>query len=517
MKRLQVTDALLADIFADDKSVERVSSYLSGVRNGKSVDIRTGLFEDADRISIAKDWLSHLDPQLPDEIMQLELEQMEKIGPLSIQLPYLDRVDTITSYFSKPNSSINGKVLTEAVNRVLQSFPRLHTLTPISLSRASTLMQSSTNSGVPYFKKRKLTRDEDLTLAIHKRWMTSDSMAILGWRGQSSGTQIPKQRVVWMFPQSLNISEAAYFQPIFTLLSNFGQPMGAWISMDEVDTRITRLMDHSRSLGVNSVSTDFSGYDQHLWRGQLQDFAYKIMIALYQQQYRDDISELFIKASNIPLLTPNEIFMGDHGEPSGSNLTNLRDTLINWVVNQYVAIEFGTNLGEFSQFQGDDAVVYHHNQIPTEQLVEAYSSLGLSINLDKQVVGSVVHYLQRLHTRNWKVGGKYVGIYPTMRALNSLMGMERWHNDWNASMASLRALMILENCKHHPQFNQFIDFVMAGDKLALGRNLSGGINSLIGEHNISNAKGIAGFINTFNGPKLDGIRSFEVVKYIMRN
>ena len=500
MKRLEVTDKLLADVFADEASVNRVSSYLSGVKSGKSLDIRTGLFEDRDRLSIAKDWLSILDPSLPDEIMELELKQMEKIGPLSIQLPYSERVDTITSYYHKPSSTLSGKVITEAINRVLQSFPRLHVLTPISLPRAGSLMQPSTNSGVPYFSKRRLTRDDDLALAIHKRWITSDSMAILGWRGQSSGGPVPKQRVVWMFPQSLNISEAAYFQPLFKLITNFGQPVGAWISMDEVDTRITRLMDHTRSLGVNSVSTDFSGYDQHIWRGQLQDFAYKIMIALYQHSFADEIAELFIKASNIPLLTPTEVFMGEHGEPSGSNLTNMRDTLVNWAVNHYIAAEFGTYLGEFSQFQGDDAVIYHHDQIPIKELMDAYTSIGLEVNIDKQVVGNYVYYLQRIHTINWKIGDKYVGVYPTMRALNSLMGMERWHNDWNASMASLRALMILENCKHHPQFHEFIEFVMAGDKLRLGLNLSGGIDGLIGKHNIDNAKGIAGFVTSFNAP-----------------
>lgn len=68
-----------------------------------------------------------------------------------------------------------------------------------------------------------------------------------------------------------------------------------------------------------------------------------------------------------------------------------------------------------------------------------------------------------------------VGVYSTCRALNKLLSQERFFNasKWNQEMVVLRSLSIIENCKWHPCFHEFINFVLKGDKTRLGLNIPG--------------------------------------------
>ena len=125
-------------------------------------------------------------------------------------------------------------------------------------------------------------------------------------------------------------------------------------------------------------------------------------------------------------------------------------------------------------------------------------------------------YLQRYYHRDVKGG-----MYPTYRALNSLMGQERFfdEDEWGPDMVILRGIMILENAKNSPLFTDLVTFVMDGDKYRLGAAWPGGIDSLLFESNvIQKAESIAGFVPSYNQEdRLRGLRNFETYKFIKEN
>lgn len=491
--------------YAVEESRNGLSSYLHKVKMGSQLDIRTPFWNEAPRNEIAKQWGEILYATCQyDEIITLEAKNETKIGPISVQLPYSQRKDDIASYFTKVNTNIDKPALERAIRRVKNKFTRSNVLRPLNLENAADLMQSSTNSGIPYFRKRKTVREYDLAIARSRNYHAIP--AILGWRGQASGTEIPKQRVVWMFPQSVNIVEMSYFQPMFDAMKETFREVAAWKSMDAVDTAITEMIRYHEGM---IFSIDFSGYDQTI-QAELREAALQVMLYAFQKQYHKDLSELFYLSGEIPLLCPDELWFGQHGEPSGSNFTNMRDTIVNIIANYYVAERSGLNLSPLTQFQGDDGVVAFDGYIEVEALTAMYAELGLKANATKQLVSlNEVSYLQRLHFAKYIKDGLNPGVYPTMRALNSLVGMERFHQDWDEKMFVIRAIMILENCKHHPQFTKFIDFVVEGDKFQLGMKLPGGISSIF--KSLDKAKTIPGFVSTYNSPKLTGIRELSLI------
>ncbi len=73
-----------------------------------------------------------------------------------------------------------------------------------------------------------------------------------------------------------------------------------------------------------------------------------------------------------------------------------------------------------------------------------------------------------------------LGVYSTARALGRLLGQERYHDPekWSPEMVTLRAWSIIENTSNHPLFEDFVDFVLKGDKLELGLNIPGFFENL---------------------------------------
>ena len=139
---------------------------------------------------------------------------------------------------------------------------------------------------------------------------------------------------------------------------------------------------------------------------------------------------------------------------------------------------------------------------------------GLGANPEKQFEGSDdCLYLQRYHLKGLKGG-----IYPSYRVLNSLLGQERFYDPevWGPDMVILRAIMILENTKHHPAFVDFVHFVQDGDNYRLGASWPGGIDALLGNSDLlSRASGLAGFVPSYNQERrLEGIRGFQTYRII---
>lgn len=500
-------------ITAEYPEAKGLPPYLSRVERGSDIDIRTPLWGKQDRERIFEPWLHVLEDNasdLPGRLMEIEVDQMTKIGPISVMLPYTERVSDIERYFDYP-TNVNCPLDDYISDLVAQLHGRGEPgrLRPLDKLNAMERLPRNTSSGLPYFARRNKVAQEDLA---HANGDWYNFPAILGWRGQASGISgPPKQRVVWMYPQSTNIVEYSYFGPLQDLLL-VHPGLSAWTTPDGVDLAVEELLKNAHNSDSYILSSDFSGFDQHLGP-PITSLVFDWFSSLFQSTYWEEIDLVREVFQTIELLAPDRLFEGIHGVPSGSVFTNIADSVAHLLMQYHVASSLDQSRDPFCQVQGDDGLFLLHGIKDPMDCVPFFEECGQEMNPDKQFIGKEdCVYLQRYHILNGSGG-----MYPTMRALNSLLGQERFHDsdEWDEAYVTLRAIMILENCKHHPLFEEFVAFVADGDKHGLGSKWPGGIKTMLSSKVIAGAAKIPGLVPSYNQERrLDGIFTFETVAVI---
>nr|UAW00795.1 MAG: RNA-dependent RNA polymerase [Porcine picobirnavirus] len=471
-----------------------LKSYFGNVERGQPDEYRTPFARRASVQKVLKQWdpfVASLRDKWPS-LVEFENDQKAKVGPMSIMKPLKERMEDIDHYYDDillPSTPVSDK----AVRAVLSEFKKVKGLYPRGQQKTVDLMKKSTNSGAPYFTKRRdvvaktLPTDcyqlGDITMASvnHQDWKMA---AILGWRGQEGGPKPSdvKQRVVWMFPFSVNIRELQVYQPLIECCQRFDL-VPAWVSMESVDRRITRMFDTKGASDV-VICTDFSKFDQH-FNSDMQDAARKILTSLLNtsSDARAWIEDVFPIKYAIPLAYDyNKIRFGKHGMGSGSGGTNADETLVHRALQYEAAQNSGKLLNPYSQCLGDDGVLTFPG-ITADKVMETYTAHGQEMNESKQYVSK--HdcvYLRRWHHVQYRQNGVCVGVYSTYRALGRLMEQERFYDPdvWSAKMVALRQLSIIENVKYHPLRDQFAEFCMKRDKYRLGIDIPGFLDNISG-------------------------------------
>lgn len=469
-----------------------LATYFDRVRKGNSQEYRTTFYKGKSLNSILKAWkptLDTIESKWPS-LIEFENDLAKKVGPLSIQKPLNDRLDDIDSYYdsilleSEPISA-------SAEAAVLREWGRFGRLSLRSQQRTTELMRKSTNSGSPYFTKRRAVVDKTIPLDLEikdpvvvQHLINSDwyAAAVLGWRGQEGGPTDDdvKQRVVWMFPFGVNIRELQFYQPAIELAQRFNY-VPAWVSMEAVDQRITKLFDTKGARDL-IVCTDFSKFDQH-FNAEMQQCAFNIISKLLDTSAasRSWLNEVFPVKYMIPLAYDyGKIRFGKHGMGSGSGGTNFDETLTHRALQYEAAQKQKQMLNPNSMCLGDDGIL-SYPKITAEDVMQSYSAHGQDMNLDKQYESTQdCAYLRRWHHTNYRISGVCVGVYSTYRAIGRLCEQERFYDPevWGPKMVALRQLSILENCKYHPLREEFAQFCMKGDKYRLGIDIPGFLSNI---------------------------------------
>lgn len=473
--------------------------------------------------------LKSIDTRWPS-LYKYEIDLAKKVGPMSVMYPLEDRMPDIDSYYEGillPSTDLRSS----ALNAVIAEFSQIRGLRVRNQARTVELMKKSTNSGSPYFTKRRRVTDKTVPTSV--TWYrdevtqvlssgTFDAAAVLGWRGQEGGpsrTDV-KQRVVWMFPYAVNIRELQLYQPLIEAAQKFNL-VPAWVSMESVDRSITRMFDTKRD-GDLVVCTDFSKFDQH-FNPKMQDGAYTILKALLTPG--DDttnwLNDVFPIKYMIPLAYDvGKIKFGRHGMGSGSGGTNCDETLSHRALQYEAAQLVGEKLNPNSQCLGDDGVLTYPG-ITVEDVVKAYTSHGLEMNPDKQYAATQdCTYLRRWHHKDYRVSGVCVGVYSTCRALGRLRYLERFQDPrfWDAKAVALRQLSILENVKYHPLKEEFVEFCMKRDKYRLGRDIPNFLDNIqaVAREKIEDMPDFMGYTRTLqsSGDPVGGIAEWWIVKYL---
>lgn len=464
-------------------------AYFQHVEQGNDEEYRTTFYRDKSLGEILLAWSKILEPGIREwpSLVNFENDLRGKVGPMSVMLPLSQRIGDIESYYESvllDSTPIDDR----AISATIDWFKQLKGLRLRSVNRTIDLMKKSTNSGQPFFTKRRLVTNKTIPFTLEgseTRYPGGNSYAnaaILGWRGQEGGPskEDVKQRVVWMFPYAINIAELQLYQPLIESCQKFNL-VPAWVSMDAVDQEITKLFD-TKSRDDLVVCTDFSKFDQH-FNKDMQQCASDILAQLLTTSNETShwLKEVFPVKYNIPLIaSESTMFTGPHGMGSGSGGTNADETLTHRALQYEAAILAGKTLNPHSMCLGDDGILSYPG-ITVDDVVSAYSAHGQEMNTDKQYASK--HdcvYLRRWHHDAYRVNGICVGVYSTYRALGRLAEQERYYDPevWSKEMVALRQLSILENVKYHPLKEKFVQFCMKGDKYRLGLDIPGFLSSI---------------------------------------
>nr|AQS79249.1 RNA-dependent RNA polymerase [Picobirnavirus green monkey/KNA/2015] len=468
-------------------------SYFDIVKQGQPDEYRTPFAKGKKPQEVLKEWDAYLQPYADKwpALLEFENDLGSKVGPMSIMKPLEERRQDIEHYYT--DISLQSRPIDErAVKAVIAEFAPLKGLRIRGQQHTVDQMKKSTNSGSPYFLKRKLVTDKTIpctvflgkSKSVYQKLPTGlwQAAAVLGWRGQEGGPSKDdvKQRVVWMFPYAVNIAELQVYQPLIEA-AQLHNLVPAWVSMDAVAERITKMFD-TKGKDDLVICTDFSKFDQH-FNEDMSSCASQILSELLTPTPEAEVwlRTVFPIKYNIPLLVQtNEVMTGRHGMGSGSGGTNADETLSHRALQYESAILANSKLNPNSQCLGDDGVLTYPG-ITVEDVIRSYAAHGQEMNESKQRVST--HdciYLRRLYDQDYRVDGICRGVYSTKRALGRLMEQERYFDPavWSAEGVAMRQLSIIQNCEWHPAKEEFVQFCMKRDKYRLGLDIPGFLDNV---------------------------------------
>jgi hypothetical protein len=480
----------LDNLEISDEVKEKLSSNLLSIEKGSQQILSSPLAKQPDKV--LSDWdtiFKRNSGKINNELNELELSNRSKFGPRSIAVPWVDRKSGVQDYFSAQESSKSPKVA-EGLRQNLR---------PINEVKAISLLKNNTNSGMPLYS-RKGNVKEDYMGDINK-YLNRKDPCVLFTRTQEQ----KKTRSVWGYPMADTINEMRFYAPLLEYQRKLDW-RSSINSPDAVNSRMTYLINKAIDNNLKLLSIDFSAYDASV-KTALQKGAFSYVKSLFQSQFHKDIDYIEMRFNEIGLITPDGVLSGPHGVPSGSTFTNEVDSVAQFLIaNENGETDY--------DIQGDDGA---YCTADPDKLISLFESYGLNVNKDKSYVSdSYLVYLQNLYHKDYENNGLIGGIYPTYRALNRILYLERFTDFEQADIVgsdyfSIRTICILENCKYHPLFEELVKFIFKLDKYNLEYTRNG-LQAYI--QNIKQTSGTQGILNFRYEDDITGIESFETVKVL---
>lgn len=453
VKRLKLPEQKMLDV------VNHLVSLLKGSTNY----YHSPLANNTPPNEILVDWDIIFDEKmhmLNSQLLDFELNQRKKFGPRSIQLPWVDRCQSILNSFKCQISNFNTDFF--------YTFPDhpVGILKAIRAGEVKSKIKLNTSSGLP-----SLTTKEKAANNLFENFdelLEREDPCMLYTRTAESS----KTRNVWGYPFAALYFEMFFFFPLLDFMKT-KYWMASVVSPDLVDIRMTEIIKDSALCGKTLYSVDFIQYDSSC-RWQIIVKAFFVVKKLFAEMYHEFLDEICLRFYTIGIVTPQGIFRGKHGIPSGSNFTNVLGSLI----------QAGVALSNHFIFEnkmlvcGDDGV-YSMEPENVSKFEATWEHAGFNLGKDKCMISAnCASFCQRFYHTDYEVNGLIGGIYPTYRAINRLIWLEKFTDLKKIGMSSkdyfgMRTLTILEQCKYHPLFEDLVRFVLEREKYALNVSEAG--------------------------------------------
>uniref|UniRef100_A0A2V0R9D6 RdRp n=1 Tax=viral metagenome TaxID=1070528 RepID=A0A2V0R9D6_9ZZZZ len=440
---------------------------------------------------------------LTPTLIEIENQNKEKYGPRSIQKPWSERKGSVEEYFAV--SELEPRLKEEIIKVAIDEGNKQNRqFRPVSRENALSHLKNQTNSGLPLMKAGKYAKQTPMDDLIAQEGM--DYPCVLFTRTQEQG----KTRNVWGFPFIWKLLEQEFYQ----VLLNHQRQLhwrAAILHPDAVDKEVTACIDKAIATGDQILSVDFSAYDASIVP-DLQLAAFEYIKRLFRKEYWARIDSIAHNFGNIGIITPEGLREGPHGVPSGSTFTNEIDSIVQFIIQHLYKGIKNFNI------QGDDGIYV----VPSAAgLMEHFIKYGLEVNKSKSLVsddGEGLYLQKYYHPKYRQENGVIGGIYSTYRALLRLVYQERFTQLEDSGITAddyyaIRSITIMENCKFHPYFEEFVKYMYDMDK-RLGKEFDQiTIDAYV--RKISDSIGGRVMKNQY-GDDISGIKQFEVYKLLRK-
>jgi hypothetical protein len=495
-------NTLAKSIKLDPSVINRVDRGMASIRSGSDIDIRNPAFKDKSDSEILKQFdafmgVEHAD--LDPRLLELELSNRSKFGPRSYAKKWEERKEGLYESFS---TKAEQRKPDEQYRKAIENHYGVFSgrALPLGYSAALYSLPSATAAGLPSLGKKGQFRglsESDLHL-LCDRAVEYNYPSILFTRTQESR----KTRNVWGEPFGRVLEEGRYYRPLLERVFSNVRSRSALRGPDFVNQGVTDIFRAAG--GKEIVSIDFSSFDATVpsW---LVRVVVSVMAGYFQRSELANFTSIMDNITRGGIVTPDGVLEGDHGIPSGSVLTNE----IGSMVQVAVAGE------DQCQVQGDDGLYIGD----LSELTDRFASVGLRVNEEKSDHSSqFAIYLQNYYSERYQTtypgyGRCMTGVYPVYRALNRLVHLERWTDLESLGITgkdyfAIRAIMIMENSKHHPLFEKLVKFMVANDKQRLQVSSTG-----LSQYVAYMSKRAPGLLHQ-HGSDVSGLKSFETYRLI---
>lgn len=291
--------------------------------------------------------------------------------------------------YSSAEGKVDDEVFERAVALTFKAFCKPSScddLEPLELNeRLFASVKADRSSGAPEFLRKADTFQRDLSRAKRialdvASGVKSSAPPCTAYHRIQHGAEGPKTRLVWGYPQAMTLLEACFARPLIDQFLAIKSPMAFGLQKFELGARLVRI----GNLGIN-YAIDFSKFDASI-SPRLISIAFRILETWFdfdkdQLAVWDKVINYFI---HTPILMPDGyVWMKHQGVPSGSYFTQMVDSIINYLVIQYVMLKTSGEAATNCLVLGDDSVFSSTHWVSLSDIASHAKSLGLTVNVEK--------------------------------------------------------------------------------------------------------------------------------------
>lgn len=318
----------------------------------------------------------------------------------------LSLFDLLSLYGKKAEFNYHKEHLQQAISLAWSAFGRKEWEAPLSalpadISILAGAIKLERSSGYPSFD----SKANDLSRAFSKytTWKSrlhSGAPCFLppcvAYSRIQHGEQGPKTRLVWGYSLEATLAEAVYARPLIDRFLALSTPIAFGYLRHEIGSKLQPIIDN----GV-VYCLDYSKFDTSV-PAFLIDVAFNILSSHFilegvDKVEWDSIVHHFI---HTPIIMPDgHLYIKHQGVPSGSFFTQLVDSIVNYILLQYVAIHCCSHAvgRSYVMVLGDDSIFSIPRYLPLETIKRClFKSFGMTVNISKSCVstsGNLIHFL----------------------------------------------------------------------------------------------------------------------------